>query len=307
MQLEAMEAARLQDANAAQDEIAASEKAKQELQNQLEEAQQLLRQQQAEIRALKTKTPQNIGHSSSLCRGARRQGSAESVQEGEKTKLKEDSSESAECSRLRMALRSKDRQLRILQSELTELRQQHIQVQQQSEKQQQELLKLAQRLEVLRKSKASFEAKATRTALALDAAYAHLRTEREEKAFLLRLVDPHHAGDGIKATSKAHGQPLREGTFPEAPLKRLSEIGAKQNATEQVAARSQTTESHSRFIARFRRDRYGEPPAPPTVIPAVQGSDKFCSTQAGEGTKTESDELCSIEECKSAALARTFA
>lgn len=69
MQLEAMEAARLQDANAAQDEIAASEKAKQELQNQLEEAQQLLRQQQAEIRALKTKTPQNIGHSSSLCRG----------------------------------------------------------------------------------------------------------------------------------------------------------------------------------------------------------------------------------------------
>lgn len=58
-----------------------------------------------------------------------------------------------------------DRQLRTLQGELTELKQQHIQVQQQSEKQQQELLKLAQRLEVLRKSKGHFEAKATRTAL----------------------------------------------------------------------------------------------------------------------------------------------
>lgn len=68
-QLEALDATRLQDANAAHEEIAASEKEKQGLQNQLEEAQQLLRQQQAEIRTLKAKAPQNTAQSSSICRG----------------------------------------------------------------------------------------------------------------------------------------------------------------------------------------------------------------------------------------------
>ena len=58
-----------------------------------------------------------------------------------------------------------DRQIRSLQAEVAELRQQHRQVQQQSDKQQQELLKLTKRLEVLRKSKAQFEAKAVRTAV----------------------------------------------------------------------------------------------------------------------------------------------
>ncbi|CDJ31814.1 uncharacterized protein EMH_0069990 [Eimeria mitis] len=184
------------------------------------------------------------------------------MHEREKAKPKDDGNESADCARLRMALRSKERQLRSLQTELTELKQQHMQVQQQSEKQQQELLKLAQRLEVLRKSKAHFEAKAARTALALDAAYADLRTEREEKAFLLRLVYPHHIEDNMKATNKTHAQSPREEPLLEEPLKNFSEIDPKEDATEQV-------------------------------------TDQLCSTQAIEGTKTESDELCSIDECKS--------
>ncbi|CDJ61168.1 hypothetical protein, conserved [Eimeria maxima] len=255
-QLEALDATRLQDANAAHEEIAASEKEKQGLQNQLEEAQQLLRQQQAEIRTLKAKAPQNTAQSSSICRGAKIQSYTDTTHQGDKPGTRDDANELADCSRLRMAIRSKDRQLRTLQGELTELKQQHIQVQQQSEKQQQELLKLAQRLEVLRKSKGHFEAKATRTALALEAAYMQLRTEREEKASLLRLACPPHLDNGAKVATKAHWQPLREGAPPEDSLKPVSEIIVQQDDMEQKAVNLIPSRLHR--IPRSGRRRIAE-------------------------------------------------
>lgn len=71
-QLEALEATRLEVARATQEEITVGRKEKQELQSQLEAAQQLLHQQSSELQALKAKISQNVGLSTSLGKGAAR-------------------------------------------------------------------------------------------------------------------------------------------------------------------------------------------------------------------------------------------
>lgn len=71
-QLEALEATRLEVARATQEEITVGRKEKQELQSQLEAAQQLLHQQNSELQALKAKISQNAGLSTSLGKGASR-------------------------------------------------------------------------------------------------------------------------------------------------------------------------------------------------------------------------------------------
>ncbi|CDJ33545.1 uncharacterized protein EMH_0083590 [Eimeria mitis] len=158
------------------------------------------------------------------------------MHERDKAKPKDDSNESADCSRLRMALRSKEGY------------------------KEEEADTAGEQTNFLRTETSSCFLRYVRQAL--DAAYADLRTEREEKAFLLRLVYPHHLEDNMKATDKTHAQSPREEPLLEEPLKNFSEIDPKEDATEQV-------------------------------------TDQLCSTQAIEGTKTESDELCSIDECKS--------
>ncbi|XP_026190437.1 uncharacterized protein LOC34620738 [Cyclospora cayetanensis] len=259
--LEALKAANIELKAAEKEARCTAEKERRELQSQLQEARQLVHQLREELQTVRTKKSPRKRLSLSSSKGNRHSGSEDLLQDNGRNIEREDEACAMEYTRMRLAVRAKDRQIRVLQAELGELRQQHMEVQQQSNKQQKEILKLAQRLVVIRRSKAQFEAKAARTAVALAAACEHMEKEKDEKNLLMELVCT-RATKGLEESRDSQLPPMESG--------------------EQVANRSMGT-------------------------CGPQGSEPLCSTQAVDDERAESDDLCSINECKSLKINLKFA